>query len=322
MHPELVEMVDREAAVLRPLDRWPTPEPAAEATQAWLDDVRRLRDQHDAAAIIRSRASDLDDVTRSVEVAFHDVPTDGGTITAAVYTPPSTAPRPVILYFHGGGWWMGGGASNFALNDELCRGMALAFGATVVNVDYRLAPEHRYPSQLADGIAAVQWVQGNCSTLGVDPDDIMLVGASSGGHLAASVSLVAPQRGLPQLTRQLLIVPCVDATMSAPELQDEPDVARGLSLLRDYYFTGVDDLEDPSVSPVMAPDLSAMPPTVVIAAEHDVLRDQARLLVRRLGEQGVPSRLLEYPMTHTTAVPDVRGRILAEAVAALQEVVR
>jgi acetyl esterase len=221
--------------------------------------------------------------------AQHSIAVDGGQIMVRVYHPGGHGPFPAHLYIHGGAFCFGSTDSC----DSPCREICCGAGAVVVSVDYRLAPEHKFPTAVEDCYAALQWLYDSASSLQVDLRRISIGGESAGGGLAASVSLVARDRGGPSLVMQLLGIPFVDLTVSQPSTDE---FGTGYMLLKSgllecaaHYLPDNEDAHNPYASPLFAKDLSGVPPAIVMTMEFDPLRDEGEALARRLVEAGVPT---------------------------------
>jgi acetyl esterase len=221
-------------------------------------------------------------------------PGPGGDVPIRIYSPAGAGPHPVLVYFHGGGWVL----CNLDTHDGTCRSLCNQAGCVVVSVDYRLAPEHKFPAGLEDCYAATRWVAERAATLGVDSARIAIGGDSAGGNLTACVALVARDRGGPGLVHQLLVYPVTDATFETPSYQQN---AQGYFLTRDamewfwnHYLRGDADATDGYAAPLRARDLAGLPPATVITAEFDPLRDEGEAYGRRLREAGVPTRIERY----------------------------
>lgn len=226
----------------------------------------------------------------------HDVvvPGPAGSIRVRIYTPSAPPPFPVVCFLHGGGWALG----SLDQSDHDCRAIANAASVLVASVDYRLAPEHRFPAGLEDCFAAVSWIAEHAATLGGDGRPIAVVGQSAGGNLAAALTLLARDRGMPEISRQILIYPVTDSTS---ETSSYRDFATGYWLTRDsmqwcwsLYVDSPLDAEAPLASPLRAADLTGLPPALVVTAEYDVLRDEAEAYAARLERAGVPVQLTRY----------------------------
>jgi acetyl esterase len=245
---------------------------------------------------------------------------DGGAIPLRLYRGAGTAASanlPVLVYFHGGGWVIG----DIESHDSLCRHLANATRCAVVSVDYRLAPEHKFPAAVEDCFAATAWVAGQGAALGVDPARLAVGGDSAGGNLAAVTSLLARDRGGPRISYQLLIYPAVDAAMDHPSIDR---FAEGHLLTRAtmewfyaQYLRAPEDIDDWRASPLRAPDLSRLPPAFIITGGYDPLCDEGDAYARRLERCGVPVRLRHYPdQIHGFCA---MGKIIKAAHAALDE---
>jgi len=245
-------------------------------------------------------------------------------VPVRVYRPTADRPLPAIVYFHGGGFVIG----DLATHDATCRDLALRTGMVVVSVDYRLAPEHVFPAAADDASTATRWVHDHAGELGVDPARIAVAGDSAGGNLAAVATLDARERGGPPLAFQLLIYPCLDATMTQPSIDEN---AEGYLLQRDSmqwfygHYAREADVKDQRLSPLHAADLAGLPPALVITAEFDPLRDEGEAYGERLRDGGVPVTVSRYDgMIHgffgMTAVLDAARAAMDEAVAALRAV--
>ncbi len=224
------------------------------------------------------------------------IPGPAGSIGARVYDPAaaSTSLRPVVAYFHGGGWVQG----DLETHHGLCARLALRSGALVVAVDYRLAPEHKFPAAVEDCLAVYRWLRAHAGGLGGDPARVGLAGDSAGGNLSAVVSqLSARAGGVP--TCQVLIYPAVDYALDTPshrELEEAHVIPRDRILwYMEQYLRGEADREDPRAAPLRASDLAGQPPTLVITAGFDPLRDEGLAYADRLRAAGVAVVYHEYP---------------------------
>ena len=207
----------------------------------------------------------------------------------------AAAMLPVLVYFHGGGWVIG----DLDSHDSVCRHLANAAGCAVVSVDYRLAPEHKFPAAVEDCFAAVSWVAAEATALAIDRERIAVGGDSAGGNLAAVVSLLARDRGAPRLRCQVLVYPAVDGGMTYPSIAR---FAEGFLLTRatmrwfyDQYLRGPADIEDWRASPLRAPDLSRVAPAMVITAGFDPLCDEGEAYARRLQDHSVAVNHRHFP---------------------------
>jgi acetyl esterase len=217
-----------------------------------------------------------------------------GDIPIRIYTPDVPAPRPAVVYFHGSGWVI----ANIDVSDKPCRSLANRSGCVVVAVNYRKAPEHKFPQPFDDCWAATQWVVAHADELGVDPSLVAVAGDSAGGNLAAAVTLKAKAAGGPPLAYQVLIYPATNHGFDTPSAIEN---AEGYLLQREsmrwfwnHYLETEQDGKDPLASPLQAEDLSGLPPAFIATAEYDPLRDEGEQYGERLREAGVPVTMTRY----------------------------
>jgi acetyl esterase len=219
-----------------------------------------------------------------------------GAIGARVYDPAEAGapPRPVVAYFHGGGWVQG----DLETHHGLCARIAQRSGALVVALDYRLAPEHKFPAAVEDCVAAYRWLRSHAGDLGGDPARVGLAGDSAGGNLSAVVSQLAARAGEPVPVCQALIYPAVDFALDTPshrELEDGHVIPRDRILwYMEQYLRDEADRADLRASPLRATDLAGQPPTLVITAGFDPLRDEGQAYAERLRAAGVDVVHREY----------------------------
>ena len=215
-----------------------------------------------------------------------------GPIPIRIYLPHGQAPFPVCLSFHGGGWVLGSIARDDARNQELVH----RSGCAVVAVDYRLAPEHRFPIPLDDCYAALEWVVHNAGELGMDATRVGVAGTSAGANLATAVAMRARDQAGPALRFQLLIIPVCDDDFERPSYRE---FAQGYHLTREQMqwfwdqYAEAEQRHSPLVSPLKG-ELANLPPALVITAELDPLRDEGEAYAARLAEAGVPVELIRY----------------------------
>jgi acetyl esterase len=214
------------------------------------------------------------------------IPGKQGDIPVRIYCPEKVGMAPLIVFFHGGGWAIG----SLKSHDAICRRIAGENGALVVSVGYRLAPEHKYPAAVEDAYAATCWAAEHAVDLGADPDKLIVMGDSAGGNLAAVVSLMSRELGGPRLAFQVLIYPGVDlggAQLTKELFADNPFLnGQALKFYADQYIRQPADLKDPHVSPLLADDLSHLPPALILTAEYDPLRDEGESYADRLRTAG------------------------------------
>jgi acetyl esterase len=227
-------------------------------------------------------------------VADRRIPGPAGEIPVRVYTPTGSAPFPLLVFFHGGGWVLG----SIETHDGICRELANGAGCVVMSVDYRLAPEHKFPAAADDCYAATQWAAAHAADLGADAKRVAIGGDSAGGNLTAVVAQMARDKGGPPLVFQLLIYPVTVAAFDTPSYRDNAEgyllTAGDMHWFWDHYLKNAADGENPYASPLRAKSLKGLPPALVITAEFDPLRDEGEQYAHRLEEAGVPTRLSRY----------------------------
>jgi acetyl esterase len=230
-------------------------------------------------------------------VEEHLVPQGGGPIRVRAYYPVEGDRLPAVMFFHGSGFVI----CSIETHDALCRSIANRTGAVVFNVDYRLAPEAKFPTAAEDCYVATRWVYEHASELRVDRERMAVAGDSAGGNLAAVTALMARDRGGPPLVFQLLLCPVLDAHMDSPSYEQN---ASGFGLTRTamewywmHYLSAPEDRDHPYASPLRAPVLSGLPPALVITAEYDPLRDEGEAYAARLRTFGVDAVASRYDGT-------------------------
>lgn len=258
------------------------------------------------------------------EVVDDHVPGPGGDLPIRVYRPSDgAAALPTVVYFFGGGWALG----SIDTSDEICRNLANLAPCQVITVGYRLAPEHRFPAAVHDCHAATAAIAADAERLRVDPDRLVVAGDSAGGNLAAAVTLLAREHG-PAIAAQVLVYPNTDARADTASMHDNDDPAlfnrRSVAWYWDMYLERPEDGRDPLASPLLADDVSGLPPALVITAEHDPLRDEGERYADRLRDAGVPVVATRYPgMIHgffaMPGVLDGGRRARAEVAAYLRD---
>ena len=250
---------------------------------AELDTVDELRDAHQRQRDLMGEAASV------ARVEQGRVRGPDGSIPVRIYAPPGEPPFPVIVFYHGGGWVLG------TLDDADidCRELCLEIGAVVVSVAYRLAPEHRFPAGLLDAYAGFRWSIEYAGRFGGAPSVVAVGGDSAGGNLAAAIAVVAADRAERRPDLALLIYPPTDCARTT---ESYSKFARGYFLEEedmrwfwDQYTEGA-HCADPRAS-ILRSDASTQPPTVILTAEYDVLRDEGESWGRRLAEAGVPVHL-------------------------------
>lgn len=251
----------------------------------------------------------------------------GGDLPLRIYWPDEAGPLPILIGIHGGGWIRG----DLDTYDATCRALCRQAGCLVVSVDYRLSPEARFPAALDDVEAALHWVANHAAELGGDPGRVAVGGDSAGGNLAAALALRNRDRGGPPIAFQLLVYPVTERNFETDSYREN---AEGYFLTRDamryywdLYLSDPADALNPYAAPLRAPDLTGLPPALVITAEFDPLRDEGRAYAARLQAAGVPVEERCYPgMFHgffsRTAEIDLAREAVAQAAAALRAAFR
>ena len=215
--------------------------------------------------------------------------------------------------FHGGGWVIGDLDTADRQSREVCRGT----GALVVSVDYRLAPEHRFPAAAEDCYAATRWAAEHASDHEGDATRLAVAGDSAGGNLAAVVAQMARDRGGPRLVFQLLVYPVTDGVDNDwPSYRDNGDgyllTTAAMGWFWNHYAPSAADRRNPYASPLKAESLAGLPPALVMTAEFDPLRDEGEAYARALATAGVDAELVRYDgfihgfFSHTGTIPATR----------------
>jgi acetyl esterase len=309
------------------------PEAPHPSAQYVIDQLSQNRPPPDAdIATVRrhynlSRRAFLSELEPVVSVS-HIVPADGIAPRLTVIRPRNFKPGirlPALVYLHGGGWSLG----SLATYEPFCRQLANATGQIIIWVEYRLAPESRYPAALDDTLAAWRWIQDHCSELDVDPARLSLGGDSAGGNLAAVAALTLRDENGVKPWRQVLLYPCLDMSAS---LASHRKLADGYLLTASVYawyrnnYVGSTLVRDNwRMSPLFAEDFSALPPTLLLYAGFDPLRDEAAAYAMKLALARVPVEPLYFPdmihgfLTMGGAIPTANRAVarIADALKAL-----
>ena len=300
----------------------PTLDPDAATRVASFGEVPPMRRRGLAAVRDGLESAPLPDaMPEMAHVAGASIPGPAGAIPARIYRPIDDRAQPVLVYFHGGGLVMG---SNHSF-EPLARELASESGATVVAVDYRLAPEFPPPAQFDDAYAATEWVCRNAAALGIDPERLAVIGDSAGGSLAAAVALAARDRGGPAICAQVLLYPGLDRDMSVTSiaaLADAPLLARDDI---DYMHALVDGDAGPPTDPYLVPayasDLSGLPPAIVVTGGCDPIRDWGERYADRLRDADVQTTCTRYPGVYhgflMRSDATARGRLAIAEIGAL-----
>ncbi len=252
------------------------------------------------------------------------VPGPGGAMTLRIYTPIASGPFPLLVFFHGSGFVL----CSLNTHDGMCRNLCAGADCVVVSVDYRLAPEHKFPAAVDDCVFAARWAAQHAGELNADADRIVVAGDSAGGTLAAAAALRLRDEGGPRLRGQLLLYPVTD--YHTPGTRSYRENAEGYGLTRDtmiwfwdHYLNDPGEATNPYAAPSQAADLDGLPPAFVITAQYDPLRDEAEAFAERLRHAGVPTRSSRWDgMNHGfmfwVGLVDKAGAAMAEACAWLR----
>ncbi len=228
-----------------------------------------------------------------VRVEGQAISAGGGKVGLRVYTPGKNAPAgkrpmPTLVFFHGGGWVVG----TLETHDPYCRALAMEAGVTVVSVDYRLAPEHKFPAGVEDCLAATEWVLEHAAELGGDRSRVFVAGDSAGGTMATVVTLLLRDKGVTGLAGQILMYPVTG--YYDPPTESYLANAEGYGLTRkgmiwfwNHYLNDKSEAKDFRAAPLRAASLRGLPRAFVVTAEFDVLRDEAQVYAKRMEEAGV-----------------------------------
>jgi acetyl esterase/lipase len=244
-----------------------------------------------------------------------------GDIPLRIYRPLTQDDGPVVVYFHGGGMVLG---SNHSF-EPLARMLAAASDATVISVEYRLAPEHPAPAQFDDAFTATTWIAAHGTEMGVDPGQLAVAGDSAGGALAAAVTLAARDHHGPALAAQVLVYPGLDRDMAARSITAMPDAPmlsrEDIDYMHELADRGAGPPHDPYRVPAYAADLSRLPPAIVATASCDPIRDWGERYAARLCDAGVQTTLTRYPGVYhgflMRADATARGRLAIAEIGAL-----
>ncbi|BCW87851.1 Carboxylesterase NlhH [Alphaproteobacteria bacterium SO-S41] len=249
-----------------------------------------------------------------------EIPGPGGPLAARIYTPVGLTGRvtPACVYYHGGGWVIG----DLDTHDAICRMLANESGCRIVAVDYRLAPENKFPAAFEDAYAVLVWTEANAMDHSINPNRLAVAGDSAGGNLAAAVALHAKAKGTPKLAYQVLIYPVTQARAQTASMND---LATGYFLEKasmdwfcDQYLEPGADLDDPRLSPLAAKDVTGVAPAFVLTAGFDPLKDEGKQYAMKLKAAGVQVEFVEYDsMVHGFLA---MGGLLPQAAQAAKEI--
>ena len=261
--------------------------------QALLDLRSKLPPLHTLSAAdarVQMAARDIPGLRKPAvaSVVNRDMRGPGGSLPLRIYTPHGEGPFPLMVFFHGSGFVV----CDLDTHDAMCRNLCDGTGCVVVSVDYRLAPEHKFPAAPDDCLAATRWVAANAGALNGDAGKIMVAGDSAGGNLAAVTALRVRDEGGPKLIGQMLIYPVTDYHQPGTPSMEENAEGYGLTRLGmawfwNHYVRSPGDGVHPHASPLRAATLAGLPPALVATAQYDPLRDEGEYYAEALRKAGV-----------------------------------
>jgi acetyl esterase len=266
VHPQVQTLLDLLIAAGGP----PLTEQTPEAARAMFRAMSAMNPPGETVASVEDRA----------------IPGPAGELPVRIYRPDGDGPFPGLVWFHGGGWVIG----DLDTGDSSLRALCNRAGVVIVSIDYRLAPEHRFPAPADDCFAATRWVAEHAADLGIDAARLAVGGDSAGGNLAAATTLRCRDEGGPALAFQLLVYPVTDCTLTQPSHVENAEgyllTHASMGWFVDHYL-GDADAKEPIASPLHADDLNGLPPALIFTAEFDPLRDEGEAYAARLAEAGV-----------------------------------
>jgi acetyl esterase len=279
LHPQVVTLIAKMAEA----DLKPVVEMSPVDARAQFDMVAKVPDEK------RTLVGNIEDIS---------IPGPAGQMVVRLYRPPgiSEGLLSMLVYFHGGGHVIG----SLDSHDEVARALCVNAGCLVASVDYRLAPEHKFPAAIDDAFAATQWLVANAAAIGADEKAVAVGGDSAGANIAAVVALMARDAGGPALVTQMLIYPLADYACESASYKTYatgfgPLTEAGMLWFQDHYLRGPEDITDWRASPVKAADLSGLPPALVITAECDVLHDEGVALAEAMAAAGTSVEHVDWP---------------------------
>jgi acetyl esterase len=264
----------------------------------------------------------------ATDVRDHSIAGPGGALPIREYRPIGAKQTiGALVYFHGGGFVLG----SIESHDAVCRQLAVDTGCAVFSVEYRLAPEHKFPSGIDDAVAATRWAHEHAAKLDIDPRRIAVGGDSAGAALATAVAIIAKREAGPAIAFQLLLYPVTDLrSFDTPSYKENAEgyylTLASMVWFRDHYLSSVEQRSEPLASPLGCTELHGLPPALVITAEHDPLRDEGEAYARALQAAGVRCKLTRYDgaihaFVSMYAYLDVGKAALGEAAAAVREAI-
>lgn len=264
----------------------------AEANLPTVESLTPVKSREIFDAMSRARGGTPAPIARAVD---GNVPGPGGDVPVRIYWPNAKGPRPAFIYFHGGGHVFG----DLDTHDVIARNLCGKAEVVVVSVDYRLAPEHKFPAAAEDAWAAYAWVRENGTSLGIDPSKLAVGGDSAGGNLAAVVALMARDAGHTNILLQVLIYPVTDYGLGSDSYRRFGEgygvlTSGAMAWFREHYLRDAVDADDWRASPIKAESLAHLPPALIVAAQCDVLCDEGAAYAEALSAAGALVERKEY----------------------------
>ena len=277
--------------------------PVDPAVQKILDKMALLPETH-SLSVENARASFLWKLPASLRIdpigSSRDIVIPGESdLKARVYTPRGVGPFPLLVFYHGSGFVV----CNLDTHDAICRNLCSGAGCVVLSVDYRLAPEHKFPAATDDCLRACRWAATQAADLHIDPNRISVGGDSAGGNLAAVTAMRIRDEGGPRLWGQVLIYPVLD--YHTPGTASYSENAIGYGLTRKtmewywaHYLNTPEEAANPLAAPLKAKSFASLPPALIVTAEYDPLCDEGEIYAERLRVAGVPTEMTRYHGMH------------------------
>ncbi|WP_019412638.1 alpha/beta hydrolase [Paenisporosarcina sp. TG20] len=280
--------------------------PAASMDQITPEAMRSLENAQ-LAAQQKETVEKVEDIT---------IPLAGRNIPIRLYIPKGEGPYPALVFYHGGGWVLG----SIESHDAICRELANLAACVVISVEYRLAPEHKFPSAVNDAYESLEWVASHAAELGIDPDRIAVGGDSAGGNLATVACLIAKERNGPHVVHQLLLYPSAGPATDYPSMAENGEgyllTGEMMKWFQSHYLQNAEDRIHPYLSPILSDNLEGLPSTTILTAQYDPLRDVGIAYAEKLQSHGVEvfhknyEDLIHGFANFTSFVPEARQAVV------------